>query len=165
MKYSQILMAIFAMAVFVSSALGAPGKWIVAESVDEIYGTKIVSIYTKASKSFYPDWKGDISLNFREKNGQFEAWISYPGTYLHNERIDVVYRIDDAPPMQLTCGVSTDYQAAWINNGWGFAKQLAGRKTLVVRVQPYSESPITCTFDLDGMAKAFQPHAFHKRHQ
>lgn len=139
--------------------------WQVSESVDEIHGTKVVMIYKNTSKSHYPDWKGDITLNFRDKGGRMEAWVSYPGTFLDNEDIDIVYRIDDETPMRLKCGVSSDYQAAWIDNGWWFAKQLAGREKLVVRVQPYGESPITCTFELEGMAEAFRPFKFHEKYK
>lgn len=81
-------------------------------------------------------------------NGHFLADIQGYGR--------VEYRLDKDKLSRISMSVSTDNKALGLWNGSRaipFIKQLIGHDTLVMRVTPFNESPVTLTFDITGLSE------------
>ncbi|MEP1201643.1 type VI secretion system-associated protein TagO [Tateyamaria sp.] len=66
----------------------------------------------------------------------------------------VTYRVDEKKAVTRRFQESTDNQALGLWNGGSsipFIKQLFDAETLVVRITPYSESPMETTFNISGL--------------
>lgn len=78
----------------------------------------------------------------------------------HSDWGKVTYRIDDEKARSASMTASTDHRALGL---WGgstaipFIKSLFGKSQLIVRMTPYSESPISGTFAIAGVEKAIEP--------
>ena len=73
---------------------------------------------------------------------------------------DVYLRIDSEKAFVTSMDASTDGQAIGLFSGGRsipFAKRLMGKKSLIVRVTPYNQSPITVEFPLEGLSEAIEP--------
>lgn len=128
------------------------GEWALSTQKNPLDDTESAYAILESSsgKSRY---SGPIGLMIRCVSNRSEAYFIW-STFLGSEMIRVTTRFDDAKATTATWGLSTDKKASFAPNAVDFMKKIAAAKTLVAQVTPYSESPITATFDLSGGGKA-----------
>lgn len=87
-------------------------------------------------------------------------YIVWGDTFIGSDSTRVQYRLDDEKPKTEGVSISTDHKATGHFSGGRaipFIKEMFGKKKLLVRVTPYSESPIAVTFDITGLEGAIKP--------
>ena len=98
-------------------------------------------------------------LIIRHKENETEVYINI-SSYLGSESKSVIHRLDDRDPITMTWGVSTDSKAIFYpQNDKVFILEMKKAKRLVIRLQPFGESPITSVFNLTGLEEAIKPMA------
>lgn len=73
---------------------------------------------------------------------------------------DITFRIDDQPAFERSFTVSTDNHALGLwrgGNAIPFIRKLFGGETLLAKVTPFNESPVTLTFPISGLETAVEP--------
>lgn len=92
------------------------------------------------------------TLILRCKSGDLVAyiqWFDYLGSTAR-----VTHRIGKTEPRTMTWGMSTDSQATFYPGAAkGFIDEVAATDTLVAEITPYSESPVTAVFKVEGLKK------------
>ncbi len=97
------------------------------------------------------------TLMIRHKEGELEVYITM-GQYLGSDTATVTVRIGSSPATQSEWSLSTDGKAIFYPaDHASFVRQLLANDRLVVRLTPFSESPVTATFDLEGLREAINP--------
>ncbi|MFV3127885.1 type VI secretion system-associated protein TagO [Niveispirillum sp. KHB5.9] len=75
--------------------------------------------------------------------------------FLGSDETETTTRVDSDKAVTEIWSISTDHKAVGMWEGTSsipFLKRLAGKNRLIVRLTPYSESPVTVSFSLDGLA-------------
>ena len=100
---------------------------------------------------------GTPSLLIRYKEKEFSCFINY-GFFLGTESTEVTHRLDQGQPVTRDWSISTDHEAIFApGDEKAFVGTLMRASTMVVRLTPFSESPVTTTFDLRGLKDAMNP--------
>ena len=90
-------------------------------------------------------------LTVRYQEGSLDILISY-GTYLGSDAIPVLTRLDYKEAVEREWHPSTDGRAVFYPDITKvFLDRLMAHEKLAVRLTPFSENPVTCTFDLRGL--------------
>ncbi|MCK5827196.1 hypothetical protein KAH43_01625 [Candidatus Bipolaricaulota bacterium] len=127
------------------------GSWRVQTTVDPINDSQKISLRLDAS-SVTNAWWDVPTLVLRYTDQKPEVYIDW-NQFIDTDSVRVTCRIDDESPTTSTWSVSTDYTGTFYDS-WsvrGFIRSLATADQLVVRVTPYSESPVTAIFNLAGL--------------
>ena len=82
-----------------------------------------------------------------------DGYITYD-TFLGSDTISVTLRFGRESAEQATWGISTHHESAFIRGDIGhFVDRLERVDSLIVRLTPYSESPVTVSFSPHGIGK------------
>jgi type VI secretion system protein VasI len=129
------------------------GKWNIRTDTSVIDDSKTVVCSLEADNAVKVGYKTIKPILFiRYKEGELNAYINY-GNFLGSGNIDVTLRFGKKPATKATWSTSTDHKAAFVSGSiTTFIQRLERVDSLVVRLTPYSESPITVSLSPQGMA-------------
>ncbi|HKP99855.1 MAG TPA: hypothetical protein VJ735_05945 [Actinomycetes bacterium] len=122
------------------------GSWTITEQANPLDDTRSAYATLKSDEQ-------NALLVLRCVSKKPEVMMMW-GKYLGSDAIPVTARLDAAKAEDDRWGLSTDHTAAFHPNASKFIGRLRGASRLVTQVVPYSESPITSTFDLTGVPAA-----------
>lgn len=97
------------------------------------------------------------NLYIRCQDNTTDLYITYDGIYLHSNRLKVEYRLDQEKSVKTTWDVSTDYQGTFARNAIPVIKSMFDKDRMLVRVTPYSKSPMTSKFNISGLRESIEP--------
>ena len=130
------------------------GKWRISTDVLPIDDSKTVICLLDADESVrvgYDTIKPTMIVRYKE--GELEAYITYD-TFLGSDSIAVTLRFGKGGAENATCSISTDHKATFIRGDIGqFINRLERVNSLVVRLTPYRERPVTVSFSPNGIDK------------
>jgi type VI secretion system protein VasI len=105
-----------------------------------------------------------VGLVLRCKEGKTSLFIPADGCHMASSEYHswghVTYRIDAEKATTVRMNASTDHSSLGLWSGESaipVIKKLFGKSTLLIRMTPYSESPVTATFNVIGLENAIQP--------
>lgn len=91
----------------------------------------------------------------REK--KTEVFLSWD-VYLGLEQTSMLYRLDKQKAVERNWLVSTDTKAVFYKgNDIDFIRKLANSNKMYTKITPYNESPVSATFNLNGLSNALKP--------
>ncbi len=132
------------------------GNWIVDTSKNPLddSATAIAILDATNGEGTYGD---PVSLILRCDSGEIDAYISWE-SYIGLDDPPVTWRLGSFPAQTTYWGISTDSQATFFPGNAGFVnaflRDLRNVDQFVAQITPYSESPITAIFDLEGIQVA-----------
>ena len=104
-------------------------------------------------------------LIIRYKESKLEAYVAF-NFFITTESTEVTTRVGNNAAETRQWSTSSDYEAVFYP-GYveSFIKELSQANTLVVRLTPYGESPVTASFTTTGLSEAAKPllHAYKAR--
>ena len=137
------------------------GKWEIMTDVSKIDDTKSVYLSVLADKEVrigrYDRTKPILWVRCREN--ETSVFVVY-NHFLGSDEISVTLRRDAEAAMKSDWSISTNHFATGL---WGgssaieFIKSLYGKRQLLVRLTPYSESSVTVSFDISGLKSVIPP--------
>ena len=128
------------------------GKWLIETKKNPLDDSKTI-FAALTSQSGSSKWGRPVTLILRCESKKTEAFINW-GSYLGEDRPNVLTRIGDAEAIPETWNSSTDMMATFYEgDAILFIKKLESGKKFVAQISPYMESPITAIFDLTGIEK------------
>jgi type VI secretion system protein VasI len=133
--------------------------WMVSTDVSEIDDSRSVFVQLSATTPVYYSYgRSHVPmLTLRCSEGTTAAYIDW-GEFLGSDDLPVEVRVDSSAARERRWDISSDNQAAGLWYGGTaipFIQSLIDSNKLVVRLTPYSESPVTATFVTTG----FRQHA------
>lgn len=132
------------------------GKWKIRDSRNPLDDTRTVALILD-SDTGKPRFGDDISLVLRCKSKKTQIYINW-SDFLGTDSAQVTYRIGSDKATVSDWGLSSDNKASFYpGEPVAFINALLRQNILVAQVTPYSESPLTATFDLTGLANAVKP--------
>lgn len=138
------------------------GKWVVQQDINPIDDTKtVVAMLTADSgQSRMGDPVRFIARCQSNSTEAYVIWHDYVGDDGDSPYSDgkyVTVRIGDEPAREEFWGVSTDNEATFAPDWAGdLLKQMLRSDRMVLRMTPYSESPVTAVFDTTGLSVALR---------
>ena len=138
------------------------GKWLVRRDTNPVDDTQTVVASLRAdsgqSRMGQPiEFYARCQSNMTEV---FVVWHDYVGddsSDVYDEYKYVTVRVGDAPPREERWSVSTSNDATFAPSWAGdLLKEMLTADRLVLRLTPYSESPITAVFDTSGLDMALR---------
>lgn len=130
-----------------------PGKWWTNTTVDPLNDEDmyLAGLTAESGRGRFGE---DVDLVIRCKNNKTEMYINWQ-SFLGMDGIRTTYRVGKSPAATSTWGVSTDHTSAFFpGSPVPTLKQMHGETSFIANVTPYSESPVTATFDLTGIETA-----------
>ena len=133
------------------------GKWYTSIDTSEIDDTKNVILTLSAENAIYSRYRTERpTLYLRCAENKTEAYINW-NVFLGSDSIKVLLRYDKEKAKTRRWDTSTDHKSLFVRGNIPFIKKLLKHKKLLVKVTPYSESPVTTTFDVRGLKEAIKP--------
>jgi type VI secretion system protein VasI len=141
------------------------GKWVVRRETSKLTDQPTVVMSIDSDEVVDCGWnRGQkIGLVLRCMENKTVLYFS-TGCHMtasqYNDYGNITYRLDDEKARTVSGDASTDNRALGLWNGGKsipVIKQMYGRKQMIVRMTPYSESPFTATFDISGAEEASKP--------
>lgn len=141
------------------------GKWVVRRETSKLTDQPTVVMSIDSDEVVDCGWnRGQkIGLVLRCMENKTVLYFS-TGCHMtasqYNDYGNITYRLDDEKARTVGGDASTDNRALGLWNGGKsipVIKQMYGRKQMIVRMTPYSESPFTATFDISGAEEASKP--------
>jgi len=142
----------------ISTSDGSFGKWKIRTDVSPMDDKKSFYLSLDADTPVRTGYKsGTPTLLIRYKEREFSCFINY-GFFLGTDSIEVTHRLDQGQPVTREWNISTDHEAVFVpGDEKTFVGALMKANSIVVRLTPFSESPVTTTFDLRGLKDAMKP--------
>lgn len=138
------------------SVADSTGKWRIFRSTSAMDDSKTVVVELTA-ENFIKGWLSEYSpvLVIRCKENKTELYIrtgmsSDPEYGLYNEHT-VRIRLDDGKPFKQRWSDSTDNEALFAPKSIALAKDIAKSKKMLFEFTPFSSSPQTVEFDVQGL--------------
>lgn len=127
------------------------GKWRVSTDTSPVDDSKTVTAHLAADAPITAGYrKGQPVMVLRYKEGKVDAYIVFD-LFLGSESIEATVRFGKEPATQQNWWVSTDHKAAFVmGDAMEFIKKLSQADSFLIRVTPYSESPVTVSFSPAG---------------
>jgi type VI secretion system protein VasI len=134
------------------------GKWRLHTDISPMDDSKSFYLSVDAEEPVGTGFRADTStMMIRFKEGQFDCYITYP-LFIGSDSTEVTVRVDRQQPITRKWGISTDHKAIFApGDARQFVRSLTNAKSLVVRLTPYGESPVTTAFDIRGLNEAMAP--------
>ena len=130
------------------------GNWRITTDTSPIDDSKSVFCFLDADASVqvgYDTIKPTLIIRYKE--GELDGYITYD-TFLGSNTISVTLRFGRDSAEQATWGISTNHKSAFIRGDIEhFVDRLERADSLIVRLTPYSESPVTVSFSPHGIGK------------
>jgi type VI secretion system protein VasI len=136
----------------------AAGKWTMTREISPLDDKAILILSLVSEEPVKAGYKtGHPALFIRYKEGLLECFINY-GFFLGTTTTLVTTRLDKNEPKTHDWNVSSDHKAIFYPSGvnW-FVKSMTNSTSLIVRLTPHGESPVTSSFDISGLAQAIEP--------
>jgi type VI secretion system protein VasI len=139
------------------------GSWNVRTERSKIDDSANVFVSTESNEevlSRFGTNQGKAQLMIRCAENKTSLYIVWAGAFIGSDTAQVTYRIDREPAKTARMYISTDHRATGLWTGSDsvpFIRALFDKKQLLTRVTPFSESPVTVTFDISGIAEAVKP--------
>jgi type VI secretion system protein VasI len=136
----------------------AVGKWIIKTEISPIDDKQCIYLSLDSEETVSAGYKkGRPCLYIRYKEGQLECYIHY-GFFIGSDSTSVTMRMDKKEPRTHNWNISSNHESIFYPSGvkW-FVDNLMESKSLVIRLTPYGESPVTASFDLTGIAESIKP--------
>ena len=136
-------------------AESSQGKWRVSEKSSPIDDSKTVVgiLDADASVPVGPYKRTQPKLILRCSENVTSAYLVY-NVFLGSDTTEVTTRTDSDRALTWNWNISSDHNAVGLWEGdtaIPFIKTMLGKERLVVRLTPYSESPVTVSFTLNGL--------------
>ncbi|WIX34703.1 type VI secretion system-associated protein TagO [Salinicola sp. JS01] len=139
-------------------------QWSVNESTSEFDDSKTVSVVLYSSDSIAKRFGGrdSATLALWCTENTTKAYFTFAGNFMADIQGygRVRYRIDDEAAVTKSMDVSTDNESLGLWYGGSsipFIKSMFGHDSMVVRVTPFNQSPITMKFPISGLEDAVKP--------
>lgn len=134
------------------------GKWMTKLSTSPIDDSQTVKLVLVSSDTYVDGYGKQIrpTLVVKCQENRTSVYINYKN-FISTKSTTVTVRFDKEKATTQSWGVSSDHQAVFAPNGVSLAKSLMMHERLVVRLIPYSEDPVTTSFDLLGLYQAIVP--------
>lgn len=136
----------------VSTSEGSKGEWRTSTDTDPLTDKSVHFAMLTASEG-QGRYGDKIVLVVRCKSGRTDAFVNWQ-TFLGSDSILVTSRIEKEKAVSSSWSLSTDHKASFMPNPPATLKKFEGASTYVVNLTPYSESPITAIFELQGANEA-----------
>jgi len=139
--------------------------WSIHEEISKITDQKTVIVTVRSNEIVNCGWNRGAHIHLVLRCMESKT-VLYFNTGCHmtsstyNSYGNITYRIDDTPAQTVAGSSSTDSKALGLWSGSGaipLIKKMFGRKSIVVRMTPYGESPFVATFNIVGIEQATQP--------
>ncbi len=133
------------------------GKWDTSIATSEIDDSQKVILTLAAENTIRSSYRTERpTLYLRCAENKTEAFISW-NIFLGSDSTKVLLRYDKEKAKTRRWGLSTDHKATFVRGNIPFIKKILKHEKLLVQVTPYSDSPVTTTFDLRGLKEAIKP--------
>ena len=134
-------------------AAAAPGKWWTQTNTDPL-NDKAVHIAGLSAESGRGRFGDTIGMVIRCKDNKTEMYINWE-SFLGTDSARITHRVGKEQAITSSWSVSTDHKASFFpGSPVPTLKRMLTETSFVANVTPYSESPITATFDLTGIEGA-----------
>ena len=134
------------------------GRWklITERSLIDDSQTIILQLYADSEiRSGYHKTQPVLFLRYKES--RLESYIAYD-IFIGSDGTDVTLRLGSGSAQTRSWSTSSDYKAVFYPGSVeNFINDMSRVDTLVVRLTPYGESPITATFTTTGLSEAAKP--------
>lgn len=128
------------------------GHWMVSEDTNPLDDSPVVTLMNAASEG-RARFGDTPTLVLRCRDNRTEVYINW-SDYLGSENPIVSYRTGDDEMKRRRWNLSTDNRATFFpGSDIQLIRELAQADRFVARVTPYSESPVTAVFELEGLAE------------
>ena len=139
----------------------SPGKWRSKISTSKVDDSRTVTLFLNAEEEvpFGKNQKTRPTLIVRCLENRTALYIIYDG-FLGSDTSQLTYRIDKEKARTAEWSISTDHRVIGLWHGGSsipFIKKLIKNNTFLVRVQPYSESPVLTSFKITVLGQAIKP--------
>lgn len=136
-------------------AASSKGKWRLSEKSSPIDDSKTVVgiLDADAAVPVGPYKRSQPKLILRCSENVTSAYLVY-NVFLGSDEMEVTTRTDSDRALTWNWNISNDHNAVGLWEGGTaipFIKTMLGKERLVVRLTPYSESPVTVSFTLNGL--------------
>lgn len=133
-------------------------KWRVTKKSSPIDDSVNVFMHLSANEMIKGRYGDKIapSIIIRCKENETEMYITWD-MYLGIGDVEVIYRFDKETAQTADWSVSTTREASFVNKPISFIKSMIDKDSLLLRVTPYGESPVTATFPISGLKEAIVP--------
>lgn len=130
------------------------GKWIVSTNTSPIDDSKTVTCLLVSDTEYMVGLKTiRPSLFVRYQEGELSVFINC-GLFLGTDDISVTHRFGKGSAETSDWVISSNREAAFYKGDMGeFINALTTSDSLIVRMTPYGESPVTMSFSLSGFGK------------
>lgn len=143
----------------------ASSNWTVHTQTSKIDDSPTVVLMLTSDDDFpgkYGNQRTNAEMTIRCMENRTSAFFQFGDHFMadNGDFGHVTFRIDDKPAFSRSLRESTDHGTLGLWDGGAsipFLKQLMEADQLVVRATPFSESPITTTFTVAGLAAAIKP--------
>ena len=127
-------------------------RWQVETETSAVDDSVIVTATLYADESVRIGYStGRPSLILRYKEGRISAFVVFDA-FLGSDEIKATVRFGKEPAVTEEWNVSTDHKAAFVRgDAMAFIRKLAAVDSFLIRVTPYSESPVTVLFSPVGV--------------
>lgn len=132
-----------------------PGKWRVSTDISPVDDSQTVFGVLECDEPTRIGYNRTVvpALAIRFKEGKLEAYIIY-GVFLGSDLIEATIRFGKDAPQTQRFSISSDHKAAFVRGDVSaFLQKLSASETLLVRLTPYGENPITVSFSTEGVQK------------
>lgn len=137
--------------------------WHIEESVSKLDDSKSVAMLVSSDEQIRKRFGGSdtADLFIRCHEGSTSLYFVFADHFLSSVQGygQLTYRLDNEKPKTVNLSESSDNKALGLWNGGSaipFIKKMLGHNSMVVRLTPYSESPITATFQISGIDDAIK---------
>lgn len=129
------------------------GKWHTSTSTDPLTD-KAIYVATLDADSGRGRFGEGIDMVVRCAKGETDLYINWE-SFLGTDGISLTYRVGKAKAVKSTWLVSTDNKSSFYpGSPVSTLKAMIDTDSFVANVTPYSESPVTATFDTSGAKEA-----------
>jgi type VI secretion system protein VasI len=139
----------------------ASKNWIMQVAKDDLDGKATTTVYRTATKMVDGPlhMPQPVALVVRCDKDTTDVIVKWPTVIESdvNAGVKVKYRIDDSAITSDTWTRSTSLEAVYVNKPVDLLKKMIAKKELVVQLTPFQGSPVSVTFNLDGLADALKP--------
>lgn len=145
-------------AAHVSTTVKGKGKWELRTDVSKIDDTEsyYLSLLSEDEAPGRFGKKSQPILVIRYMEKSLNIFINYDN-YLGLGDTEVTTRIDKEEAETTSWNISTNGEAIFSQQPKSLIDSLINKNTLIVRLTPYGENPITVSFDLRGLKDAIKP--------
>lgn len=158
------VIATISLALFAATSTAQASEWHVEEEISLMDDSKTVVMILSSNEKFpmsFGQGSDSIDLIIRCSENSTAMYFVFNGHHMADIQglNRVTMRVDDAKAVTRSMSVSTDNKALgkWSGSGIGIIKTFFNADNLVIRATPYSESPITATFNISGIEDEITP--------